>query len=163
MGPYVSATQIYGGWTSKSPCKKQNGGPKSIRWVFVTKGIKKHIEVWEIGMAQNNLYTITMTIYVEYWRCMLMEFRKPLPSWPTALLEGLRSTSDWRTLHWNLGRGLLDGGKDNTPKDKEEVDYCGPTKEKTYPHFNPWRDIVVGKFVVVRLEGKEVGWEKHRQ
>lgn len=39
--------------------------------------------------------------------------------------------------------------------EKEEVDYCGPTKGKPIPVFNPWRDILVGDFMVVKLVNKE--------
>lgn len=61
-----------------------------------------------------------------------------------------------------MGRDLEDGDEDNALEDKEQVDYCSPTKGKQDPHFNLWRDILVVDFVLLKLKGEEDygGWEK---
>lgn len=123
--------------------------------VFILKGIEKYIDVWEVGMARNNAYAQAMAGYVDYWKCILQELKKPIPSQPATLIEGFWPTTDWKRCHVTVGIDTTIGEQDRTPEDEEEVDYCGLAKDKPYPMFNPWRDILVGDFVLVRPDNKE--------
>lgn len=40
------------------------------------KGIDKHIEIWEIGMARNDSYALAMMGYVDYWKIVLVKIAK---------------------------------------------------------------------------------------
>lgn len=88
-----------------------------------------------------------MASYVDYWKCILEEPKKTIPSQPATLIEGFWPTRDWRRYHVVVGIDTAVGEK--------EVDYCGPTKDKLNLMFNSWRDILVSNFVLVRPNNKE--------
>lgn len=40
------------------------------------KGIDKHIEIWETGMAWNDSYALAMMGYVDYWEDTFVKIAK---------------------------------------------------------------------------------------
>lgn len=48
--------------------------------LFILKGIKEYIKVWEVGMARNKSYVDAMVGYVDYWKRILDKLNKPIPS-----------------------------------------------------------------------------------
>jgi hypothetical protein len=60
--------------------------------------------------------------------------------------------SDWRRDH--ARRSSTDNGPysaDNSPEDDPEpYPFCGPAKDRPRPNFNPYRDVLLGDFVLCR-------------
>lgn len=86
-------------------------------------------------MTDNDAYALAMTGYIEYWKCTLMGLKKPLPTQPCTLLEGLWPTNDWRRFQNTVGHKRAEG-VGTTLEDKDHFDHCSPTKEKLNPPFN---------------------------
>lgn len=53
---------------------------------------------------------------------------------------------------------------DRTPEDEETFPHCDPGRERSPPAFNPWRDILIGDYIMVILDtiekcmGLEIVW-----
>jgi hypothetical protein len=120
---------------------------------FIINGIAKYIQYWRSGMARNARYAAEMSCFVEYWEQIHGENTGPLPFQLDNLQEGFWPILDWRRDHaWicstENGPAYL---ADNTPEDDPEpYPFCGPAKDRPRPNFNPYRDVLLGDFVLCR-------------
>ena len=84
---------------------------------------------------------------------MYSEITGPVPPTPAELQEGFWPTTNWQRDHSNsmsAGAGY-DVSSDITPEDDPEpYPYCGPAKSRPKPSFNPYRDVLLGDFVLCR-------------
>ena len=81
------------------------------------------------------------------------ELHRPTPPAPPSLLEGFWPNTDWTTSAPPLNdhRGKFHPMDiDVTPEDVVPEPYCGPKNEQPGHTYNPWRDVLVGDFVLVR-------------
>ena len=82
---------------------------------------------------------------------MHSEITCPVPPTPAKLQEGFWPITNWQRDHANImssGVGL-DVSPDTTLEDDPEpYPYCGPTKSWPKPYFNPYRDVLLGDFVL---------------
>jgi hypothetical protein len=120
---------------------------------FIINGISKYIQYWRSGMARNARYAAEMSCFVEYWERIHREIIGPLPIQPDNLQEGFWPMSDWRRDH--ARRCSTENGPaysaDNSPEDDPEpYPFCGPAKDRPRPNFNPYRDVLLGDFVLCR-------------
>ena len=94
-----------------------------------------------------------MHSYVQYWEDILEELHQPIPRASPSLLEGFWPNTDWTTSTPPLNG---DHGKfhpmdiDVTSEDVLLEPYCGPKNQQPDHIYNPWRDVLVGDFVLVR-------------
>lgn len=120
---------------------------------FIQQGIAKYIEVWKSMMARDALYARDMLPYVLYWERLYSELTSPVPDTPSLLQEGFWPITNWQRDHARStasGNGP-DATSDITPEDDPEpYPYCGPAKERPKPSFNPYRDVLLGDFVLIR-------------
>ena len=118
---------------------------------FIQQGIAKYINVWKSMMARDAMYAKDMAAYVHYWERLYSEITGPVPPTPTELQEGFWPTTNWQHDHSNsmsAGAGY-DVSSDITPEDDPEpYPYCGPAKSRPKPSFNPYRDVLLGDFVL---------------
>ena len=120
---------------------------------FIINGIAKYIQYWRSGMARNARYGMEMSCFVEYWERIHGKITSPLFFQANNLQEGFWPISDQRRNHaWNcstkIGLAYL---ADNTPKDNPEpYKFCSSAKDRPRSNFNPYRDILLGDFVMCR-------------
>ena len=104
-------------------------------------------------MARDAIYAKNMTAYVQYWERLHLEITGPVPPTLAELQEGFWPITNWQRDHANImpsGVGL-DVSSDTTPEDDPEpYPYCGPVKSRPKPRFNPYRDVLLGDFVLCR-------------
>ena len=104
-------------------------------------------------MARDAMYAKDMVAYVHYWERLHLEITGPVPPTPAELQEGFWPMTNWQRDHtcsMSLGVGL-DVTPDTTPEDDPEpYPYCGPAKSWPRPRFNPYRDVLLGDFVLCR-------------
>lgn len=120
---------------------------------FIQQGIAKYIEIWKSMMARDVMYARDMLPYVLYWERLYSELTGPVPDTPSVLQEGFWPTTNWQTDHGRRPPSGIDSpvSSDTTPEDDPEpYPYCGPAKERPKPCFNPYRDVLLGDFVLVR-------------
>ena len=87
--------------------------------------------------------------------CVLAELDMPLPVTRLELVEGFWPCHDWRVFEAEVSRpgySSLIVDEDVTPEDEEPEPYCGPANEAPETLFNPWRDIRLGSWVLLRPE-----------
>ena len=103
-------------------------------------------------MSRNETYARDMHSYVQYWEDILEELHQPTPRAPP-LLEGFWSNTDRTTsappLNDNLGE-FPPMDIDVTPKDVIPEPYFRPKNKQPGHTYNPWRDVLIGDFVLVR-------------
>jgi hypothetical protein len=120
---------------------------------FIINGIAKYIQYWRSSMAKNARYTAKMSYFVEYWERIHGEITSPLSFQPDNLQEGFWPILDWRRDHARScstknGPAYL---AENTPEnDPESYPFCSPAKDRSRPNFNPYRDVLLGDFVLYR-------------
>lgn len=120
---------------------------------FIQQGIAKYIELWKSMMARDAMYAKDMAGYVHYWERIYSEITGPVPPTPAELQEGFWPITNWQRDHARSGAfgGLPDVPPDTTPEDDPEpFPYCGPAKARPKPSFNPYRDVLLGDFVLCR-------------
>ena len=105
-------------------------------------------------MARNKRYAEDMAGCVAYWERIHFEINSPLPRNPSTLQEGLWPLSDWTRDHKvafaDVGADT-NNPLDTTPEDETEpYPYCGPAKDRPKLTFNPFRDVLLGDFVLCR-------------
>jgi hypothetical protein len=102
-------------------------------------------------MARNARYAAEMSCFVEYWERIHREITDPLPFQPDNLRKGFWPISDWRKDHarsCSTENGPAYSA-DNTPEDDPDpYPFCGPAKDRPRPNFNPYRDVLLGDFVL---------------
>ncbi len=54
---------------------------------FISSGISKYNELWNLGMLKDDLYIRVMDFYVKYWENILELLSKPIPRYNSILLE----------------------------------------------------------------------------
>ena len=104
-------------------------------------------------MARDAMYAKDMAAYVHYWERLYSEITGIVPPTPVELWEGFWPTTNWQCDHSNImSAGVKhDVSSDITPKDDPEpYPYCGPAKSRPKPSFNPYRDVLLGDFVLCR-------------
>jgi hypothetical protein len=120
---------------------------------FIINGIAKYIQYWRSSMARNARYAVEMSRFVEYWERIHREITGLLPFQPDNLQEGFWPISDWRRDHArscsmeNSPTYLADNTAEDNP---EPYPFCGPAKDRSRPNFNPYRDVLLGDFVLYR-------------
>lgn len=55
-----------------------------------------------------------MTSYVDYWKSILKDLKKPIPSQSATLTEGLWLAKNWRRCHVVVGIDTVVGDKHDT-------------------------------------------------
>jgi hypothetical protein len=55
---------------------------------FISSGLSKYMDFWNVGIAQSSTYEMKMRPYVEYWEDILLHLLRSLPLQSTTLLEG---------------------------------------------------------------------------
>ena len=104
-------------------------------------------------MARDAMYAKDMAAYVYYWERLHLEITSPLLPTPAELQEGFWPMTNWQRDHaCSMSSGVgLDITPDTTPEDDPEpYPYCGPVKSRPRPRFNPYRDVLLGDFVLCR-------------
>ena len=99
------------------------------------------------------MYAKDMAAYVHYWERLHLEITSPILPTPTELQEGFWPMTNWQRDHaCSMSSGVgLDVTPDTTPEDDPEpYPYCGPVKSRPRPLFNPFRDVLLGDFVLCR-------------
>jgi hypothetical protein len=102
-------------------------------------------------MARNARYATEMSCFVDYWEQIHREITGPLSSQPDKLQEGFWLIPDWRRDHARScsSENGPTHSADLTPEDDPEPYLlCGPAKERPRPNFNPYRDVLLGDFVL---------------
>jgi len=127
---------------------------------FIKNGIAKFIDFWKSGMARNRKYSEDMAGYVLYWERLLNIISAPLPSAPNMLVEGFWPISHWRRDHTCKFAAPTEphphGIPDITPEDDpDSYPYCGPRQQRPKLNFNPFRDVLLGDFVLCRPSHKD--------
>ena len=120
---------------------------------FIQQGIAKYIDVWKSMMARDAMYAKDMATYVQYWERLHLEITGPVPPTPAKLQEGFWPMTNWQRDHaCSMSSGVgLDVIPDTTHEDDPEpYPYCGPAKSRPRPRFNPYRDVLLGDFVLCR-------------
>ena len=120
---------------------------------FIQQGIAKYINVWKIMMARDAMYAKDMAVYIHYWERLHSEITSPVPPTPTELQEGFWPITNWQRDHANImssGVGLDVSSDTTLEDDPEPYPYCGPAKLWPKPCFNPYRDVLLGDFVLCR-------------
>lgn len=123
----------------------------------IKQGISKYIDVWKSMMRRDALYAQEMAGYVAYWERLYSEMTGPLPRNEDVLHEGFWPVTDWRRDHDSRSHASTSGAAipDTTPEDDPEpFPFCGPAKERPAANFNPFRDVLVGDFVLCRPSHK---------
>ena len=141
-------------------CTKKNQEKEVVRagecltkQSFIQQGIAKYIDMWKSMMARDAMYTKDIAAYVHYWERLYSEITGPVPPTPTELREDFCPTTNWQRDHSNsISAGVgHDVSLDITPEDDPEpYPYCGPAKSRPKPSFNPYRDVLLGDFVLCR-------------
>ena len=121
---------------------------------YIKNGIAKYVEFWKTGMARNRRYSEEMAGCVAYWERIHAEINKSLPVTPSTLVEGFWPISDWVRDHARTNVesvSALNNPEDVTPEDDVDTfPYCGPAKDRPRLTFNPFRDVLLGDFVLCR-------------
>ena len=97
------------------------------------------------------MYAKDMVGYVHYWKQLHSEIIGFAPPTPIKLHEGFWLIINWQRDHaCSISSGVgFDVSPDTTSEDDPEpYPYCGPTKSWPKPCFNPYRDVLLGDFVV---------------
>ena len=141
-------------------CTKKNQEKEVVRagecltkQSFIQQGIAKYINVWKSMMARDAMYAKDMATYVHYWERLYSEITGPVPPTPAELWEGFWPTTNWQRDHSNIMSAGVghDVSSDITPEDDPEpYPYCGLAKSRPKPSFNPYRDVLLGDFVLCR-------------
>lgn len=104
-------------------------------------------------MERDAMYAKDMSGYVRYWEHIYLEITGPVPSTPSVLQEGFWPLTNWEKDH---ARSIPSSVGPNVPPnttsedDPEPYPYCGPAKERPKPRFNPYRDVLLGDFMLCR-------------
>ena len=104
-------------------------------------------------MARDAMYAKDMAAYVYYWERLHLEITGLVPPTPAELQEGFWPMTNWQRDHaCSMSSSVgLDVTPDTIPEDDPEpYPYCGPTKLRLRPRFNPYRDVLLGDFVLCR-------------
>ena len=104
-------------------------------------------------MEKDAMYAKDMAGYVYYWEQIHSEIIGLAPLTPTVLQERFWPMTNWqRARMCSMSSGVRhDVSPDTTPKDDPEpYPYCGPTKVRPKPCFNPYQDVLLGDFVLCR-------------
>ena len=104
-------------------------------------------------MARDAMYTKDMVAYVHYWERLYLEIIGLVPPTPTELQEGFWPITNWQRDHANIMSSNvgLDVSLDINPEDDPKpYSYCDPAKSRPKPDFNPYRDVLLGDFVLCR-------------
>ena len=138
-------------------CTKKNQEKEVVRagecltkQSFIQQGIAKYIDVWKSMMARDAMYAKEMAAYVHYWERLYSEITGPIPPTPVELRKGFWPTN-WQRVHSNIMSAGVghDVSSDITPEDDPKpYPYCGPAKSRPKPSFNPYRDVLLGDFVL---------------
>ena len=97
------------------------------------------------------MYAKDMAGYVHYWEQIYSEITGPALLTPTLLQEGFWPMTNWQQDQaCSMSFGVQhDVSPDTTPEDDPEpYPYCGSTKAWPKPCFNPYRDVLLGDFVL---------------
>ena len=97
------------------------------------------------------MYAKDMVAYVHFWKRLHSEITGPILPTPAALQEGFWPITNWQRDPANIMSSSvgLDLSPDTTPEDDSEpYPYCGPAKSRPKPRFNPYRDVLLGDFVL---------------
>ena len=104
-------------------------------------------------MEKDAMYTKNMAGYVRYWERIHSEITGPAPLTLTLLQEGFWPMTNWQQDHMCSMSSWVrhDVSPDTTLEDDlESYPYYGPTKAQPKPCFNPYRDVLLGDFVLCR-------------
>ncbi len=116
---------------------------------FISYGLSKYVDFWNVGIAQSSTYETKMKPHVEYWENVLLHLLRPLPPQNTTLLKGSWPSSNWRS---NYARASLLTVMDVVdPEDPIRVPYCGPKNMRPLNAYVAFRNLNVGDFVFMRL------------
>ena len=102
-------------------------------------------------IARDAIYAKDMAGYIHYREQMYSEITSHMPPTPTELQEGFWPIINWQRDHaCNMSSGIgPDVSLDTIPKDDlEPYPYCGLAKSQPKPRFNPYRDVLLGDFVL---------------
>jgi hypothetical protein len=100
-------------------------------------------------MARNARYAAEMSCFVDYWEQIHREITGPLPSPPEKLQEGFWPISDRRRDHAR-SCSMENGPAHSADLTPEPYPFCGLAKDRPRPNFNPYRDLLLGNFVLCR-------------
>jgi hypothetical protein len=123
----------------------------------IKQGVAKYIKVWKSMMRRDALYAQEMSGYVAYWEHLYSEITGPLPRNQDVLQEGFWPITDWQQDHAASSQASTStsGIPGMTPEDDlESFPFYGPAKERPRPNFNPFRDVLLGDFVLCRPSHK---------
>ena len=84
---------------------------------------------------------------------MYSEITGPVPPTLVELREGFWPTINWQRDHSNImssGVGHNVSSDITLEDDPKPYPYCGPVKSRPKPSFNPYRDVLLGDFVLCR-------------
>jgi hypothetical protein len=147
------------GNVSVDPTKKNQekellrAGEYLTKQSFIQQGIAKYIQLWKSMMERDAMYAKDMAGYVQYWERIYSEIIGSVSLIPTVLQKGFWPITNWQRDHArnSLFGGFPDALPDTTPEDEPEpFPYCGPAKARPKATFNPYRDVLLGDFVLCR-------------
>ena len=102
-------------------------------------------------MARDAIYAKDMAAYIHYWKRLHLEITCHVPPTPVELQEGFWPMTNWQHDHaccMSSGVGF-DVTPNTTPEDDlEPYPYCGPAKSRSRLYLNPYRDVLLGNFVL---------------
>jgi hypothetical protein len=123
---------------------------------LIRAGLQRFVDIWKGGCHRSQAYRSRMEAYVQYWVDIITELRSDdPPQAPTTLVYGFWPTTQWTTAHpppppapdeVRRQRDLANA----TPEDERPDPWCGPLRRRPRPAFNPYRDALVGNFVLIR-------------
>ena len=104
-------------------------------------------------MERDAIYAKDIAGYVHYWERIHSEIMGSAPLTPTLLQEEFWPMINWQRDHVcsMSSRVRHDDSPDTTSEDDPKpYPYCGPAKAHRKPSFNPYRDVLLGDFVLCR-------------
>jgi len=113
----------------------------------IRAGIRKYIKIWESGCLENDTYHQKMEDYVTYWKDVAEELDAPFPPTPPTLQLGFWPSTSYTTPNSSLSDPVQ---TDTTPEDVPIDPFCGVARDKPKESYNPYRDVLLGDFVLVR-------------
>ena len=124
---------------------------------LILSGLEKYIQYWRNGMTRCEGFASAFGPYMEYWNRVLHELKEPLPECLPKLLEGFWPKHDWRAVDDEMfSQGQRVNPIDMVLEQEEHEPYCGPANEAPRESFNPWVDICLGSWVLLRPEDPSV-------
>jgi hypothetical protein len=126
----------------------EDAGRSKAKKHFIRDGLLRFVDIWKGGCERSAEYREKMAAYVQYWA-------------PTTLQFGFWPSTDWTRTHVpdpltasEIARDIAEANA--TPDDVSPDPWCGPVGRRPRAAFNRYRDVLVGHFVLVRLEDPHI-------